>query len=258
MSRTVSQYFNNINAKNEQRLVEDLIVESIRICGMTVYYVPRTLVDFDSILGEDPMSSFTKVYPIEMYFDQPSGFQGDRDILSKFGLEMRDQTSFIVARRRFTQAVRYDGSNAIPQTQFTANTNYVNEQQTQYTANEVRPLEGDLIYLPVTNDIFEITFADHESAFHQLGAVFVWRISVKKFAYSSETIQTGIPQIDRVSQIFENQDSVSQDTIADNPEIKTEVITDIDFDETNPFGEPDGYSGPTNFEEGDFQDGSFQ
>jgi len=216
MSRNVSQYFNNIGAKNEQRLIEDLIVESIKICGMKVYYVPRNFVNFDSLFGEDTMSSFTKTFPIEMYFDQPEGFQGDRDILSKFGLEMRDQTSFIVARRRFTQAVRYDGYNTMPQTQFVPNSNYINERQTQYTANEARPMEGDLIYLPVTNDIFEITFADHESSFHQLGQVYVWRISVKKFTYSSETIQTGVPELDRIDTVFNNLDSPIKDPVEDN------------------------------------------
>ena len=194
-----------------------------------------------------------------MYFDQPLGFEGDRDILSKFGLDMRDQTSFIVSRRRFTQAVRYDGYNAVPQTQFTKKftRNYVNEQQTQYTANEVRPMEGDLIYLPVTNDIFEITFADHENVFHQFGALYVWRISVSKYKASSETFATGIPQIDRVN-IFNNEDTTAADRMADNPEIHDEATDLVDFSELNPFGEPDGYTGAQNFEEGDFQDNGFQ
>lgn len=258
MSRTVSQYFNNINSKNEQRIVEDLIIESIRIMGMKVYYAPRTLVNFDSILGEDNMSAFNQAAPIEMYFDQPEGFAGNQDFVNKFGMVMEDQTSFVCSRRRFNQVVRYDGYNVIPQTQFTKNTNYVNEIQTQYTANEVRPQEGALIYLPVTNDIFEITRVNHESVFHQLGALYVWRIMCKKFAYSAETINTGVPQIDRVQLIYDNQDSTANDPIADNPEIKTEATQNIVFSELNPFGEPDGYTGPQNFEQGDFQDNTFQ
>ena len=262
MSRNVSQYFNNLGAKNEQRLVEDLIIESIKIMGQKVYYIPRSYgnadTNFDSIFGEDPMSSFTQTFPIEMYFDQPQGFQGDLDILSKFGMEMRDSTSFVCSRRRFTQAVRYDGYNNIPQTTYTKNANYVNEQQTQYVANEVRPLEGDLIYLPVTNDLFEINKADHESVFHQLGALYVWRITVHKFAYASETISTGIPQIDRVDLVKNNMDTTGLDPVADNAEIKTEATTLVDFSELNPFGEPDGFGGEETFEEGDFQGGSFE
>lgn len=254
MSRNVSQYFNQINSKAEQRLIEDLIIESIRICGMKVYYIPRTLVDLDTILGEDPMSSFTKTYPIEMYFNTPEGWDSQMDFISKLGLDMPDQTNFICSRRRFVQAVRYDGSNALPQTTFTQNANYINEQQTQYTANEVRPNEGDLIYLPVTNDLFEISRADHEGVFHQLGALYVWRIFVQKFRYASETIQTGVPQIDRIQTVFDNNDQTSQDPIADNNEIRDEAASDLVFTELNPFGEPDGYTGPMVTQENTFQD----
>jgi len=239
MSRTISQYFNQFGSKNEQRLVEDLIIESIQINGMKVYYIPKHLVAFDALFGEDPQMEFLKYYPIEMYFDNPNGFEGDKDILSKFGLELRDKANFICSRRRFNQAVRYDGSNALP--------------NTTYTETEVRPMEGDLIYMPLTNDCFQIQFADHESVFRQLGGLYIWRISVQKFDYSHEKIQTGLPEVDRVQDLFGGEvsfdpnafdpafdaDELANDPIADNALLKHEGTTLLDFTEENPFGEPD-------------------
>lgn len=226
MARTVNHYFNQLEAKGEQRLVEDLIIEAIRINGVKVYYIPRTLVKEDPIFGEDPLSKFEKAFPIEMYFDDPSsGFKGDRYMISKFQLEMRETANFIVSRRRFNEAVKYDAYNAIP--------------NTTYTATEVRPMEGDLIYFPVTNDLFQINFSEHESVFYQLGYRYIWRIDVQKFDYASEKITTGIPEIDRTQDIFENLDSTSQDPIADNDHIKNDATDILDWSETNPFGEPD-------------------
>jgi len=238
VSRTVSHYFNNVNAKNEQRLVEDLLVEAIRITGLDIYYIPRTLVKVDPIFGEDPLSRFEKSFKIEAYFDSPQGFEGDKDIISKFGIELRDKANFIVSRRRFTQAVKHDGYSALP--------------NTSMTATPVRPMEGDLIYFPLTNDLFQIQYADHESVFHQLGGLYIWRITVQKYDYSHEQITTGIPDIDRVSDLFDSaasfvetgfDDAFAQDEVADaiaNNEVIREQATEVlDFSEDNPFGEPD-------------------
>jgi len=238
VSRTISQYFNHINAKGEQRLVEDLIIEAIRLRGMEVYYVPRTLVKADPVFGEDPLSKFEKVFPIEMYFDNPGeGWQGDRYLISKFGMEMRETANFIVSRRRFNECLQYDGFNSTP--------------ITQVTDKEVRPKEGDLIYLPVTNDLFIINFAEHESVFYQLGYRYIWRIDVQKYDYSHETINTGKPEIDRVQQFFENMDSVTNDPVGgrkydpDDPNAKTEYEQTreegaevINTTEKNIFGDP--------------------
>jgi hypothetical protein len=248
VSKQISQYFNQTGARNEQRLVEDLIVESIQINGLSIFYIPRTLVKEDPVFGEDPLSKFEKTFKIEAYFDSPQGFEGQKDSLAKFGIELRDEANFIVSRRRFTQAVQYDGYNAIPKTTYTARSHY------QLTANEVRPLEGDLIYLPLTNDLFIIKKTDHESVFHQLGGLYIWRILVQKFDYSAEPITTGVQEIDRLQQLFDNAptsadsgfdphtfevDPLHNDPIADNTTIKNDATTLIDFSETNPFGEPD-------------------
>jgi len=164
--------------------MEDLVIESIKMYGVAVHYIPRTFVKLDRLFGEDVLSQFDKTYPIEMYFDSVSGFEGDRNFLSKFGLEIRKQANFVVAKRRFTQVVKYDGAWSIPR----------NAQDD----DPVRPMEGDLIYFPITNDLWEIRFVDHESVFYQLGNFYIWRLTVEKFVNSSETINTGVPEIDEL------------------------------------------------------------
>lgn len=159
---------------NEQLLYNNLIQEAIRNYGMDVIYIPKTISKLDLLFGEDVLKKFEKYYPIEMYFESVDGFSDDRNFLSKFGLEIRKQANFVVSVDRFSQEVQDDPSVA------------------------VRPNEGDLIYMPLTRDLFEIVFVDHEAIFWQLGKVFVWRILVEKFAYSSEEINTGIPDIDTI------------------------------------------------------------
>ena len=226
MSRTINHYFNVLGSKGEQRLVEDLVIEAIRINGMQIHYVPRTLVKLDPVFGEDPMSKFEKTFPIEAYFDDPAaGFTGNRSIITKLGMQMQDDANFIISRRRFNEAVRYNGFGALPKTHF--------------TDKEERPQEGDLIYLPLTNDIFQIAYAEHESVFYQVGYRYIWRVSVNKFRYSSEKLQTGIKGLDRAQTVFENIDSTENDPIAINTELRNEGTNILDFSEENPFGEPD-------------------
>jgi hypothetical protein len=167
------QHLTHTNS-NEQGLYNDLIIEAIRNYGMDVYYIPRTNDKLDLLFGEDVLSKFESSYLIEMYFESVDGFAGDRNFLSKFGLEIRKQANFIVSRDRFIQEVQTDPG--VP----------------------VRPREGDLIWMPLTRDLFEITFADHEAIFWQLGKVYVWRLLVEKFKYSSERISTGIDEIDNI------------------------------------------------------------
>ena len=173
---SVNPYYQHLtfNNGNEQNLYNDLIKESIRNYGMNVYYIPRTNEKLDLLFGEDVLSKFDSSYMMEMYFESVDGFAGDRNFLSKFGLEIRKQANFIVSKDRFSEEVQTDP--------FTP----------------VRPKEGDLIWMPLTRDLFEITFADHEAIFWQLGKVYVWRLLVEKFKYSSERIETGIEEIDTI------------------------------------------------------------
>jgi hypothetical protein len=162
-------YFSG-SVKSEQGLYEDLIIESISIYGQDVIYVPRTQIADDSILN-DTYSKFDDGYTVEMYIENVDSFEGDGDLLSKFGLEIRDQATFIVAKRRW-------------------------EKQIGLYDSDVRPMEGDLIYLPVTKALFEIKFVEHEQPFYQLQNLPVYKLQAELFEYSNESLDTGIEGID--------------------------------------------------------------
>ena len=171
-------YFNNFpkNITSEQLLVEDLVIEAMKIHGMDVYYMPRTSRDrVDYLYGEDPLKTYTTAYPIEMYLEDVTGMEGEGDFVSKFGLEIRDETTFLLSRRRFAA-----------------------------TVPQIRPNEGDLIYVPLVQNLFEITFVEHENAqamYYTLGRgrggnVYVYALKLKQFVFSNEIIQTGFVEID--------------------------------------------------------------
>ena len=153
----VNHYFqggDGIGSQSEKRLIEDLIVENLKIYGHAVYYLPRTLVNRDLILGEDSASRFDDSYLIEMYFDTPQGFAGEEEIISKFGLEIRDDTTFVVAKRRFQEQVD-DPANLMV---------------------DGRPNEGDVIYYPLMNKFFEVAFVEDQEPFFQLGNLPVYKL----------------------------------------------------------------------------------
>lgn len=220
---TVNKYFNTLGYKNEQRLVEDLTIESIRINGIPIYYVPRILVAADPIFGEDPLSKFISYFEIEAYFNTPDGLGGSPQI-TKLGFEMPRTTEFLISRRRFNQCVRYDNYTAMP--------------NQQLTAVEVRPLDGDLIYTPLSKELFQISYADHEINYYTLGYRYLWRLEVQKYNYSAETIQTGMADIDRVQLLFDNVNSVANDPLAENTVINTLSSAIEDNTEMNIFGDP--------------------
>jgi len=172
-------YFNNFPANqitSEQLLVEDLVIEALGIYGMDVYYLPRTSRDqVDYLYGEDTLKTYTAAYPIEMYLEDVTGMEGEQDFISKFGLEIRDEIKLLVSRRRF--------KSSIPQ---------------------IRPNEGDLIYVPLVQNFFEITFVEHENdqaMFYTLGRgrggnVYVYALKLKQFVFSNEVIETGVSEVD--------------------------------------------------------------
>ena len=168
-------YFDT-GTKPEQTLYEDLMIEQLRIYGQDVFYIPRTLVKEDSLFGEDTLSKFGDAYLIEMYFENVEGYEGEKEIMSKFGLQMNEDVTFVVARRRFEQLVSHD-SNLIVKT---------------------RPNEGDLVYFPKVKKIFEITFVDHDDPFNQVHNLPAFKLKCKTFEYSSEDLNTGIAEIDAI------------------------------------------------------------
>lgn len=178
---TTNHYFNNYGAIGEQRLVEDLIVESIKIMGFTAYYIPiSNPQERDILYGEDPLKKFNSAFPIEMYLSSALQYDGDRDFFSKFGLEVRNEASVIVSKRSYAQRV--------PQ-----------------TAVANRPREGDLVYIPVINgvgNLFEITFTDHTKDFFMLGrrAPYFYELKLEQYRFSQEVIDTGVDEIDSIVQ----------------------------------------------------------
>ncbi len=168
-------YFDT-GTKPEQHLYEDLMIEQLKIYGQDVFYIPRTLVKEDSLFGEDTLSKFGDAYLIEMYFENVEGYEGEKEIMSKFGLQMNEDVTFVVARRRFEQLVSHD-SNLIVKT---------------------RPNEGDLVYFPKVNKIFEISFVDHDDPFYQVHNIPAFKLKCKTFEYSSEDLNTGITEIDAI------------------------------------------------------------
>ena len=170
-----SVYFDK-GTNNEQTLYEDLLIEQLKVFGHDVYYLPRTLIKEDTLFGEDVLSKFDDAYGIEMFMEQVEGYGGDGDFITKFCLEIRDEATFGVSVRRWISLIGQD-SNLIVST---------------------RPNEGDLIYFPRLQKLFEINFVDHDDPFFQVDNVPVYKLYCSTFEYSSEQLDTGITAIDAI------------------------------------------------------------
>ena len=176
--------------RSEQNLYEDIIIESMKIYGQDVYYLPRTIVNENTILGEDVASSFTTSYKIEMYLENTEGFEGEGDLFTKFGVEIRDEATFIVARKRWSQVVA-SSSNAI---------------------TVLRPKEGDLIWLSLSNKLFEILHVEHESPFYQLSNLPTYKMRCQLFEYTGEDLDTGIADVNSIQSDFGYRVSLTMDS----------------------------------------------
>jgi hypothetical protein len=241
---TTSPFFNQ-HHKPESRLYEEIIIEQIKAFGTDVYYLPRKLVKEDQLFGEDILSEFNDAYVIEMYYENESIGAGEADALSKFGLELRDEAKFQVAKLRFEHLISLD----------------------QNLISSTRPNEGDLIYFPSQHrkKLFEITFVEEEE-FERLHNIPVFTLTCKLFEYSNEALDTGIAEIDEIENLhstnyidfydvvledgsgdllLENgdrmlQESYSIETIdksSVNDWLQSESDKIIDFTDSNPFGE---------------------
>ena len=208
---------------NESDLIKDMTDECIQINGRDMYYLPRTVSQEDTLFGEDVLSSFDTKYPIEMYIDSFDGYQGD-DVLAQFGINVTDQIEFTVSNRRFTEATTL-----------------------------AKPLEGDLVYWPTANALFEIKFAEDElQNFYAHGEIYTWKIKCQLFDFSHETITTladidaDLVAGDELNTALEPNavDLVATpgveptlvDGVSSNAEIETEAAAIINFDESSPFG----------------------
>jgi hypothetical protein len=178
MGRNV--FFNHA-VKTEQNLYEDLIIEAMEIYGLQVYYLPRKITRLDNIMNEDIASEFGDAYMITMYLeDLDQGYGGEQTIMSKFGLEIRDTSNWVVAKKTWE--------------------NFIGIQNNTVVTG--RPNEGDLIYIPLTDSFHEIKFVEHESPFYQLGNIFVYKLQCETFEYGNEKFNTGVSEIDSIEDTY--------------------------------------------------------
>ena len=265
-----NRYFNQYTpVKQEQNLVEDLIIESIKIYGVDGYYLPRTHVNLDKIYGEDASMLFDDALGMEFYIKSFDGFMGQEDFLSKFGLQIDESITFVVSQKRFTQSLKTSliteySYNILTEDgdELLSNRNDVSEYD--YEAI-VRPREGDLISIPMLKGIYEIKFTQNIENFFQLGKLYTYEIRCDRLEYSSERIDTDVADIDGIEDqyslsntnreklldedafLFLHEDStfvvneadvvVAAEISADNEEIGQKIIDDdiLDFSEQNPF-----------------------
>jgi len=235
---------NTSGTTNEQRLIEDLVIESIKIYGHDVYYLPRSSGNLDNILGEDVLSQFDTAIPLEMYLANIQGWEGNGELFTKFGISVTDQATFVVSKRRWEDTVGASPTDSLQLPN--------------------RPAEGDLIYLPKTNSMFEIKFVQHLDPFYQLGKFYVYSMSCELYQYSSEVFDTGIAEIDSTVEtitqnVFEYEilsqtgerllsqtgyaiikqdfNTTSNVPFSDTEFFESEGGDILDFSEVNPFGE---------------------
>ena len=165
-------YFSE-KVRSEMDLYADLVIEALKIYGQDVYYLPRDLVNEDVLLGDDVSSRFPTSHKIEMYIENAEGFDGEGDLFTRFGVEIRDEATFVVSRTRFSAQVRRPDNDI----------------------DTDRPTEGDLIYLPLANKMFEIQHVEHEQPFYQIENLPVYKMRCTLFEYSGEDFDTGIEDI---------------------------------------------------------------
>lgn len=209
-------YFDFFNYAPEQNLIEDLVVESLRIYAHDCIYLPRTGISEDRILNEYEYSQFNTAIECEFYIKNFSGFEGEGQFLSHFGVEIRDQVRLVMAIRSFNEFV-------------------------QPITSEARPLEGDCIYIPMLGALYQISFVENDAVYHQLGAVQTLEITASLFEISGEVFNTGNAEIDAKYNKYNEeigQDEVDEtvDTMARNQEFTLEADEILDVTEINPIG----------------------
>ena len=283
-----NKYFNNFAYAREQDLAEDLTIEAIKIYGHNVKYLPKTISGIDHLFGEDKLLKYETAADVEMYVKNVEGFEGEGEFMSKFGVQLNDQLTLTVARKRFDQIrteklqtevgynyVQESANTDAPSRQFLTGNSHtesiVLETGTtgvnNYSITSERPQEGDLVFFPLVNKIFEIKFVEHEDIFYQTGRLQSYDLRCELFKYSSEQIRTGNTDIDSIETagtldtllyellledgnklLEEEGDSLvqeyqlfTQDAGANNSFFQSEGESIIDFSERNPFSEVDRF-----------------
>ena len=264
-----NRFFNQYGTATEQNVLEDLIIESLKIYGINAYYLPRTHVNLDMLFKEDASMKFDDSLEIEMYLKTYDGYMGQNDFISKFGLQIDESLTFTVAKKRFSQILQ-------PKLMTEYSYNFKLEdgdllrQEIDYDQDYtgyIRPKEGDLIWFPFTRDLFEIKFVEVIETLFQLGKLYTYELRCDKYEYSSEVLDTGNTDIDQLETdyslstsnvprtlmedgdvllaedggyIMEESNMVDErDDSAQNDYITGRINDDdiLDFSEKNPFAE---------------------
>jgi len=237
----VNKHFhtNGVSAiASEQSLYADLVAEAIHHRGHSVYYLDRTLVAEDTVLGEDSLSKFNNQALIEMYMeDSGGGFAGQRELMTQFGLQNLSEATFVVSKTKFQEKTKQiqleDGTDSSQSGSIQLESGTVTDSTISYILNETdatdsdRPFEGDAIYHPVLKKLFQINFVDHDDPFHQLDNNPVYKMRCRLFDYSSEQLGTGITEIDAISDDLSISNSDFQFTL-ERPTIIGDPIS-LDF-----------------------------
>ena len=180
------------NVRSEQNLYEDLIVESLKFYGQDIYYLPREVVHRDMIFNDEILSRFEHAYKVEVYVENVEGFDGEGDLFSKFGVEIRDAATLVMSRRRWNNEIRQ----------------YQRTEEEKY----YRPREGDLIHLPLSGSTFEIMKVEDENPFYQIGQLPVFRMRCELFEQTNADFDTGISEIDDIEEFATYQWKLTTDS----------------------------------------------
>lgn len=212
-------FFKNYDNFNEQNLIDDLVIESIKMYGIDVTYITGLFNNVDTIFNEDDTPLYDEMYEFEVYVKNVDGFEGEGDFLSRFGLQIRDQATFTVAIRTFERYV------------------------TRNNQNKVRPRENDIIWLPLNKKMYRITYVEHESVFYQSGSLQVYDIKCELMEYSNERFDTGRYDIDHYFDDISTANTstltalANTDPLAQNFSFESEADGILDFSEIDPFSE---------------------
>tara|TARA_R100000008_G_scaffold86382_1_gene79260 strand:- start:19 stop:1011 length:993 start_codon:yes stop_codon:yes gene_type:complete len=239
----VNKHFHTSNVAaiaTEQNLYRDLVTEAIQIYGHDVFYIDRTLVAKDNILGEDSLSVYRNAQKIEMYMENADGgFAGEREIVNQFGLQNLSEATFVVSKKQFqgkaTQITIEEGTSSgdggsilledgtDPATSKFEGSDFYLLLETDATDSD-RPLEGDAVYHPILDKLFQINFVDHDEPFFQLDNNPVFKLRCRLFDYSSEDLATGISDIDGIETALDVSTTDFQFTLEQDPAIGANAI----------------------------------
>jgi hypothetical protein len=191
----------------EQNLYEDILIEAIQFYGQDVYYLPREIVDREEIFLDSIQSQFSDAYKVEVYIENTDAFDGEGDLFTKFGIELRDQATFVIARRRWRELVG-----------------------DRLADNQFRPREGDVIYLPLSESLFEVKKVETESPFYQLSQLPQFRMQCELFEFSDEDFDTGIESIDQVEEESAFQYELIMEDVGDDQSYSVGEVVSQTYD----------------------------